>query len=110
MTPLFPAQRAAEEFDQFLDGSAPPAVADRYAGLLRTATVLREHPEVVPRADFVGDLRSRLMTAAEAELVAAPSSAPAGPANLRLLNPERAPRTPRTSRRLGTLAASLVIV
>ncbi len=99
MTPLFPAQRAAEEFDQVLGGTATAAVSERYAELLDTVVVLRAQPEVVPRADFVDDLRSRLMTAAETELVAAP-------AVVRRLEPTRTTR----NRRLGTMAAALVIV
>ena len=100
MTPLFPAQRAAEEFDQVLGGTSTPAVSDRYTDLLETVEVLRAQPEVVPRAEFVGDLRSRLLAAAEAELVRAPPV-------VRDLETER--RT-RRRRRLGTVAASLVIV
>ncbi len=103
MTPLFPAQRAAEEFDQVLGGTATQAVADRYAELLDTVEVLRTQPEVTPRAEFVGDLRSRLMTAAETELVAAPSV-------VRHLPQTQTTRTTRSRRRLGTVAASLVIV
>ena len=101
MTPLFPAQRAAEEFDQVLGGTAPPAVADRYADLLETVTALRTQPEVLPRAEFVGDLRSRLMTAAETELVAAP-------ADVRQLTPTRAPGAPAAGS--GPSPPSLVIV
>lgn len=100
MMPLFPAQRAAEEFDQVLGGTATPGSADRYAGLLDTVVMLREQPEVLPRADFVGDLRARLMTAAETELVAVPPV-------VGHLPPTRAPRT---KRRFGTLAASLVLI
>jgi hypothetical protein len=100
MTPLFPAQRAAEEFDQVLAGTATRAVSDRYAELLEAVSVLRAQPEVLPRAEFVGELRTRLMTAAETELVPVPSV-------VRELRPQRAPRP---SRRLGTVAASLVIV
>ncbi len=104
MTPLFPAQRAAEEFDHALGGTATPAVTERYAQLLDTVVTLRSQPEVMPRADFVGDLRSRLMTAAETELVAAPSV-------VRHLPPTRTPqRTSQRNRRIGTLAASLVIL
>lgn len=99
MTSLFPAQRAAEEFDQVLGGTVAQTVADRYADLLTVAVALREQPEVLPRADFVGDLRSRLMTAAENELVDAPSVVRQLPT-----------RTERRHRRIGTLAASLVIV
>ena len=74
MTPLFPAQRAAEEFDQVLSGTADDAVAARYAELFDAVEQLRALPEVTPRAEFVGDLRSRLMTAAETELVVAPTA------------------------------------
>ncbi len=99
MTPLFPAQRAAEEFDKVLGGTATEAVTDRYVELLEAVEFLRTQPELMPRAEFVGDLRSRLMTAAETELVAAPV--------VRRLEPTR---TSRRNRRIGTVAASLVIV
>ncbi|MBV9830517.1 MAG: hypothetical protein JOZ82_02905 [Marmoricola sp.] len=98
MTSLFPAQRAAEEFDSVLDGRASVAVAERYAGLAATAQVLRDQPEVMPRAEFVADLRERLMAAAATEMV------PAAPVV------RRAPSTSRRNRRLGTVAAALVIV
>lgn len=100
MTPLF-APRAAEEFDRVLDGTAPRAVADRYADLLGTVETLRGRPAVVPRPEFAAELRSRLMTAAETDLVAVPS-------NVRLL--PRASSRPSRSRHLGSVAASLVIV
>ncbi len=100
MTSLFPAQRAAEEFDKVLTGTADPAVAARYVELLDAVQQLRDLPEVTPRAEFVGDLRSRLMTAAETELVATPPV-------LRSLPQER---THRRNRRLGTIAASLVVL
>ena len=99
MTPLFPAQRAAEEFEKALGGTATQAVADRYSALLEAVEVLRTQPEVLPRVEFVDELRGRLMTAAETELVASPTV-------VRLV-PKR---TSRTRRRLGTAAASLVIV
>ena len=99
MTPLFPAQRAAEEFDNALGGTATQAVAERYSALLGTVEVLRTQPEVLPRVEFADELRLRLMAAAETELVAAPNV-------VRLV-----PRRPsKTRRRLGTAAASLVIV
>ncbi len=99
MTPLFPAQRAAEEFEKALGGTATQAVADRYSDLLETVEVLRTQPEVLPRVEFADELRLRLMAAAETELVAAP--------NVVRLAPRR---TSKTRRRLGTAAASLVIV
>lgn len=98
MTPLFPAQRAAEEFDRVLSGRATQDVAERYADLVATVQVLHEQPAPAPRAEFTADLRARLMTAAETELVAAPvvrriTTAPS-----------------RSRRRLGAAAAALVIV
>ena len=98
MTSLFPAQRAAEEFDSVLDGRASAAVAERYAGLAATAQVLRDQPAVMPRAEFVADLRERLMAAASTEMV------PAAPVV------RRAPAASRRNRRIGTVAAALVIV
>ena len=71
MTSLFPSQRAAEDFDSVVEGLAPPAVADRYADLFATVETLRTQPEVLPRAEFASDLRSRLMTEAATELVPA---------------------------------------
>lgn len=100
MTSLLPSQRAAEDFDNVIEGLAPPAVVDRYADLFATVETLRNQPEVLPRAEFAGDLRSRLMTAAETELVPAPPV-------VRRLEPSR---THKRNRRIGTLAASLVIV
>ena len=99
MTSLLPSQRAAEDFEKVLSGTASPAVAERYAGLVETVVALRSQPDVLPRADFVDDLRSRLMTAAATELVAAPPARRAEPSR---------PGTRR--RRAGTVAAALVIV
>ena len=101
MTPLF-AHRAAEEFDRALEGRASPSGAERHADLLGTVETLRRMPQVEARADFVADLRTRLMTAAETDLVPAPPVA-------RRAAPTRTPAAP-ARRRLGTVAASLVIV
>lgn len=100
MTPLFPASRAAEEFDQVLTGTADAAVMARYAELVDTVAQLRALPEVAPSPGFAADLRSRLLTAAETELV----PAPAGVVSL----PEA--RARQRQRRIGTVAASLVVV
>ncbi len=100
MTPLFPASRAAEEFDQVLAGSADPAVVARYAELLETVAQLRALPEVAPNPGFVSDLRDRLLEAAESE--------PLRPdAPVVSLSEARARRR---QRRIGTVAASLVVV
>jgi hypothetical protein len=106
MTPLFPAQRAAEEFDQVLSGTADDAVAARYAELLEAVGQLRALPEVTPRAEFVGDLRTRLMAAAETDLVVAGKPQ----TSLRAVPSLPEERTRRRNRRLGTIAASLVVV
>jgi hypothetical protein len=106
MTPLFPSQRAAEEFEHVLSGAADDAVAAQYAELLEAVEQLRALPEVTPRAEFVGDLRARLMAAAETELVPSPRVARAATPAVPSLPQERA----RRRRRLGTIAASLVVV
>ena len=97
---LFPAHRAAEEFDDVLAGRAATEVAERHASLLRTVETLRSVPAVTPRPEFSADLRERLMAAAATELK------PAAPQVRRL---HEAP-APRRSRRLGTAAATLVII
>ena len=102
MTRLFPVpapgQRAAEEFDSVLGGRATEDVAERYAELVATVQVLSDQPLVTPRAEFAAELRSRLMLAAEADLVPAPPVV------------RRAPTRSQRNRRLGTAAAALVIV
>ncbi len=46
MTPLFPAQRAAEEFEKVLGGTATEAVTDRYTELLDAVEFLRAQPDL----------------------------------------------------------------
>jgi hypothetical protein len=103
MTRLFPVpvpgQRAAEEFDSVLGGRATQDVAERYGQLVATVQVLSDQPLVTPRAEFAADLRSRLMIAAETDLVPAPPVVRRAPAS----------RSQR-NRRLGSAAAALVIV
>lgn len=99
MRHLLPAHRASEEFDQVLDRS-PSVDDDRYVHLRATVAMLRSQPQVLPRADFVADLRSRLMAAAESERSRTPAEVH-----------QLVPRRPSANRRrLGTVAASLVIV
>lgn len=103
MTLHLPATRAAEDFARALDGTAEPHVADRYASLVATATLLREQPQPTPRPEFVAELRSRLMTAAETELVP----------GLRVVAPGGATRSRRSrlrERQLGAAAAAAVLV
>jgi hypothetical protein len=61
--------------------------------------VLSDQPLITPRAEFAADLRSRLMLAAETDLVPAPPVVRRAPAS----------RSQR-NRRLGSAAAALVIV
>ncbi len=101
MTPLSPARRAAEEFASVVDRPRGDQ-ADRYADLLTCVDVLRDHEVPVPRADFVADLRMRLMDAADTLLL---------PADDRLapVIPLVAPVN-RRQRRLSVAAAAFVVI
>ncbi|MCZ4498598.1 MAG: hypothetical protein JWQ74_1151 [Marmoricola sp.] len=101
MTPLSPARRAAEEFASVVDGPRGD-VADRHIGLLTCVDVLRAQEIPAPRADFVADLRMRLMDAADTLLL------PAG-AELAPVVPLVAPAT-RRQRRISIAAAALVVI
>src|SRR4051794_18849132 len=99
MTSLTSARRAAEEFARVVDGTQAD-VADRYADLTECVDLLRTHDVPAPRPEFVADLRTRLMAAADTLLVPAePTVAPVIPLTSR-----------RRERRLATLAAAVVIV
>jgi len=100
MKPLFPAHRAAEEFASVIDGHPDDETSDRYASLAAVVTLMRTHEHPEPRPEFASDLRSRLLLAAESELVPAPVAAPRPPA--RELRPHRRP--------LATAAAALVLI
>lgn len=100
MRSLLPAHRASEEFDRVLSRSPSDDAGDRYTRLLATVAMLRSHSQVLPRADFVAGLRSQLMAAAGSEMSRAPA-----PAHRPVLR-----RTSVNRRRVGTVAASLVIV
>lgn len=101
MTPLSPTRRAAEEFASLVDGSRTEADA-RYADLLTCIDVLREQETPAPRADFVADLRMRLMDAADTLLV--PAEGPLAPV-IPLVAPVN-----RRQRRISIAAAALVVV
>lgn len=102
MSPQFPS-RDADEFARLLDDGGSTAVAERYADLVRTVTLLREQPRPEPRPDFVSDLRTRLMAEADAVLTPAPDA----PLSLEV---HRARRRGRRERHLGAAAAALVLV
>ncbi|GAB3661094.1 hypothetical protein GCM10027596_20760 [Nocardioides korecus] len=109
MTPPF-AHRTADEFQRALEGRPSPARRGT-AGmqeLLEVVDALHRVPEVEPRPEFVSDLRSRLLTAAETDLVPAPRV-------LRPVDRTPAPRpavaTPRRRPvRLGTAVAALAVI
>jgi hypothetical protein len=101
MTPLSPARRAAEEFARVVDGTTVD-VADRYSDLTAYVDVLRAQDIPAPRADFVADLRMRLMDAADTLLL--PADAKFAPV-ITLPQPGR-----RRERRIATAAAALVLV
>ncbi|RNL81201.1 DUF5667 domain-containing protein [Nocardioides marmorisolisilvae] len=101
MIRLNPARRAAEEFASVVDGPRG-AVAERYAELLSTVDVLREQEIPAPRADFVADLRMRLMDAADTLLL--PADAELAP-----VLPLSAPSN-RRQRRISIAAAAFVVI
>lgn len=103
MTLHLTALRAAEDFANALDGTAESHVADRYAPLVATATLLREHPVPPMRPEFAVSLREELMAAAETELIPGPRLVSAGQ--------DRAQRPRRTrERHLGAAAAAAILV
>lgn len=101
MTPLSPARRAAEAFAVAVEDRASAADSP-YADLLACVDVLREQEIPAPRADFVADLRMRLMDAADTLLL------PAG-AELAPVVPLVSP-TSRRQRRLSVAAAAFVVI
>jgi hypothetical protein len=100
MIALLPAHRRAERFAALVDSASTTDASARDAhfleivGTLRTAAT--EAP--APRADYVADLRSRLMAEADTALV---------PTDRKLVLPHHAPRR---QNRLTAAVAALVIV
>jgi hypothetical protein len=102
MTPLISARKAAEDFARMVDDPTAE-VAGRYRDLAACVDLLRAEPAHDARPEFVADLRSRLMSAADTVLVAAPSPPRIAPV-ITLAPPTR------RRQRLGVAAAALVIV
>jgi hypothetical protein len=102
MTTLISARRAAEDFARVVDGSRQD-VADRYADLTSTVDLLRRQEIPAARSEFVADLRSQLMAAADTLLVPAEPVAPSR-TNVIALQPSR------RQRRLAAVAAAFVVV
>ena len=103
MTPLIPARRAAEEFARVVDGSTVD-VADRYTDLTECVELLRAQETPVARVEFVADLRTQLLAAADTLLI--PVERSARPTNVVTLSPA----TRRHNRRLAVAAAAFVVV
>lgn len=102
MSPLSPTRKDAEAFAIAIDG-ARGDVADRYSDLLECVDVLRTQDVPAPRADFVADLRMRLMDAADTLLL------PAG-AELAPVVPLHATAAARRQRRISVAAAAFVVI
>jgi hypothetical protein len=106
MTGPFSARRRAEEFDAALSRPLTERDAQEFAELLAVVRDLRAIPEPVPRADFVSDLRLRLM--AEADTALLPQSArPLTAVEQRLVLPAR---PNRRDRRLATVLGAAALI
>ncbi len=106
MTGPFSARRRADEFDAALSRPLTEQDAQEFAELLALVRDLRAIPQPVPRADFVSDLRVRLM--AEAETALLPQAArPLTAVEQRLLLPVR---PHRRDRRLAAALGAAALV
>ena len=102
MSALLPASRRAERFAALVDATSTTGADEPYAPLLEVVGTLRAaaDEEPAPRADYVADLRSRLMAEADTALV---------PTDARLVLPQRHPTTRKQSR-FTAAVAGLVLV
>jgi Domain of unknown function (DUF5667) len=102
MSTLLPANRRAERFAALVDATSSTGADEPYAPLLEVVGTLRAAAEEgpAPRADYVADLRSRLMAEADTALV---------PTDARLVLPQRHPTT-RKHGRFTAAVAGLVLV
>ncbi|MGI9155191.1 MAG: DUF5667 domain-containing protein [Marmoricola sp.] len=100
MTALLPAHRRAESFARLADSVSPVGADGRDARLLELVGALRTASALAPRprADYVADLRARLLVEAGIVLV---------PIDRTLVLPAHTGRRPR---RMSAAAAALVIV
>ena len=104
MTSLISARRAAEDFARVVDGTQQD-VADRYADLTATVDLLRRQESPAARPEFVADLRTQLMSAADTLLV--PVDDRESGFDTGTVVPLRPGRHPR---RLAVAAAAFVVV
>ena len=102
MSTLLPAKRRAERFAALVDATSTTGADEPYAPLLEVVGTLRAAADEgpAPRADYVADLRSRLMAEAETALVST---------DARLVLPQRHP-TSRKQSRFTAAVAGLVLV
>ena len=102
MSTLLPAKRRAEKFAALVDATSSTGADEPYAPLLEVVGALRAAADEgpAPRADYVADLRSRLMAEADTALV---------PTDARLVLPQRHPTTRKQSR-FTAAVAGLVLV
>jgi hypothetical protein len=108
MSPLISARRAAEDFARVVDGTRTDE-AGQFVDLTATVDLLRAQEIPEARAEFVADLRSRLMVAAETLL--SPTAAPAQterPSETNVVT--LSPTARRHNRRLAVAAAAFVVV
>ena len=106
MTGPFSARRRAEEFDAALSRPLTERDAQNFAELLAVVRDLRAIPEPTPRAEFVSDLRLRLM--AEADTALLPQAArPLTAVEQRLVLPAR---SYRRDRRLATVLGAAALI
>ena len=109
MSPVFATRRRAEEFGAVVDGLSTRGASDsHYDDLLALVGALRAVPQPEARAEFVTDLRSRLV--AEAATLPARASAATQTDRLRLrtVDPGRV-RNPRERRISLTLGAAALV-
>jgi hypothetical protein len=102
MSTLLPARRRAERFAALVDATSTRGADEPYAPLLEVVGTLRAAADEgsAPRADYVADLRSRLMAEADSALVRT---------DARLVLPQRHP-TSRKQSRFSAAVAGLVLV
>ncbi|WP_372733759.1 DUF5667 domain-containing protein [Nocardioides sp.] len=106
MGSLHPARRSAERFSSLLDGEQGALYDARTTELLELVGALQTLPRVEARPEFVSDLRTQLMAAAETELSPL-AEHEARELSERLTVPTR--RTPR-ERRLAVAIGGFAIV
>ena len=106
MSTLLPAKRRAERFAALVDALQEPGSTtgadEPYAPLLEVVGTLRAAADEgpAPRADYVADLRSRLMAEADTALV---------PTDARLVLPQRHPASRKQSRFTAAVAGLVMV-